>query len=242
MQKAAIVTGASRGIGRACAIRLASLSYTVIINCSKSVDELKETEQIIAKNGGKCICYIGDISLSEVAIDLYNIVKDNNLSLEVLINNAGISKVGLLQNIDFAEWNQIVNINLSSVFNMCKLAIPHMLAVHNGHIINISSVWGLCGASCEVAYSATKGAINSLTKALGKELAPSGISVNAIACGLVNTSMNSCFTKEELDLLTQDIPIGRMIEPDEVATCVEQLINMPSSLTGEVIKLDGGWI
>ena len=140
------------------------------------------------------------------------------------------------------DWNTLLNTNVTSVFNLSKLVIPDMLAKRSGHIINISSVWGLCGASCEVAYSTTKGAINAFTKALGKELAPSNIQVNAIACGAVDTSMNSCFSKEDLDDLCNEIPIGRMATPDEVAQLVSHIIEAPSYLTGEVIKMDGGWI
>lgn len=163
-------------------------------------------------------------------------------SIDVLINNAGISHIGLLQDMSIDEWNNIISINLTSVFSCCKLAIPYMLRAGHGSIINISSVWGVAGASCEVAYSATKGGINAFTKALAKELAPSGINVNAIACGVMDTEMNSCFTDEEIKNIIEEIPAGRMGCPDEAAALALSLSEGSSYLTGQVIVLDGGYI
>lgn len=242
--KNAIITGASRGIGRSIATLLAANGYNVVINNSKSENELLAVYEEIKKYPIKCGCYTGSLSNPDNALKLletaHNVFEDEPVS--ILVNNAGIAHVGLLQDMSFDEWNNIVNVNLSSVFYMSKLVIPDMLKESEGKIINISSVWGLCGASCETAYSATKGGINSFTKALGKELAPSNIQVNAIACGAVDTAMNSCFTKEDLDNLCDDIPAGRMAKPDEIAEFTLQLINAPTYLTCEVIKMDGGWI
>ena len=162
--------------------------------------------------------------------------------VDVLVNNAGISIIGLLQDLSFEDWNRILSANLSSVFHCAKLAIPGMIHNHSGKIINISSVWGVCGASCEVAYSATKGGINALTRALAKELAPSNIQVNAIACGAIDTEMNAFLSEEEKESLMAEIPAGRMGQPDEVAALVLQLITGNEYLTGQVIQLDGGWI
>lgn len=240
--KNAIVTGSSRGIGRAIAIALAKEGYNVLINSSKSKDDLLKVQEEVVALGAKCEVFVGNIGTPSVACDLFKFAKDTLGDVHVLINNAGISHVGLLQDMSFEEWDNILNTNISSIFNMCKCVIPDMVAKQAGKIINISSVWGLCGASCETAYSATKGAINSFTKALGKELAPSNIQVNAIACGAVNTTMNGCFSEEELNELACEIPIGRLAEPDEVASMVIQLINSPAYLTGEIIKMDGGWI
>ena len=142
----------------------------------------------------------------------------------------------------YEEWEHIVNVNLSSVFATCKLAIPDMISQKSGSIINISSVWGVCGASCEVAYSATKGGINAFTKALAKELAPSGINVNAIACGVIDTEMNHCFSPEERVAILDEIPAGRMGTPDEVAGLVLAISEGSSYLTGQIIALDGGYI
>ncbi len=162
--------------------------------------------------------------------------------VDVLVNNAGISYIGLLQDMTSDDWDRIVRTNLTSVFNCCRLAIPYMVEKKCGKIINISSVWGVAGASCEVAYSATKGGINAFTKALAKELAPSGIQVNAIACGAIDTEMNHFLNQEELIDLIDEIPAGRLGKAEEVADLAYHLGYKDSYLTGQVIGLDGGWI
>ena len=159
----------------------------------------------------------------------------------MLVNNAGIAYIGLLQDMTVSDWQRIVNTNLTSVFNCCKLAIPLMLSARQGKIINISSVWGNVGASCEVAYSATKGGINAFTKALAKELAPSNIQVNAVACGAIDTEMNQWMEEEDLIGLVEDIPAGRLGRAEEVADLVYHLGYKNAYLTGQVIGLDGGW-
>ena len=161
---------------------------------------------------------------------------------DLVINNAGISYIGLLQDMSPEEWDRIVRTNLTSVFNCSKLAIPHMLEQKSGKILNISSVWGNVGASCEVAYSATKGGINSFTRALAKELAPSNVQVNAVACGAIDTDMNHFLEKEELEALKEEIPAGRLAKPEEVAQLLLQLARSDSYLTGQIIGFDGGWI
>ena len=143
---------------------------------------------------------------------------------------------------EFEEWDNLIASNLSSVFHCCRLAIPGMVRNQSGHIVNISSVWGVCGASCEAAYSASKGGVNALTQALAKELAPSHIQVNAIACGAIDTEMNRFLSAEERDMLLEEIPAGRMGTPEEVADMVWSLTEGPAYLTGQVIRLDGGWI
>ena len=161
--------------------------------------------------------------------------------VDILINNAGISYVGLLTDMTANDWNRIVSTNLSSVFNCCHQAIPHMVHQKEGKIVNISSVWGCIGASCEVAYSATKGGVNSFTMALAKELAPSNIQVNAIACGAIDTSMNSFLSPDEKTALIDEIPSGRLGTTKEVADFVFEICHNNSYLTGQVIRLDGGW-
>lgn len=161
--------------------------------------------------------------------------------MDVLINNAGISYIGLLSEMSPENWQKVLNTNLSSLFYTSRNAIPLMLQNHRGKIINISSVWGECGASMEVAYSASKGGVNSFTKALAKELAPSGIQVNAIACGLIQTEMNLCFSEEERRSLIEEIPADRMGNTAEVAQMVSSVLSMPSYTTGQVFTIDGGW-
>ena len=174
--------------------------------------------------------------------ELFERIRKQFGTLDVLVNNAGVSYIGLLQDMSVQDWDKVIHTNLNSVFNCCKLAIPGMLSKKQGKIINISSVWGNVGASCEVAYSATKGAINAFTKALAKELAPSNIQVNAIACGAIDTEMNQWLEEEELISLVEEIPAGRLGRAEEVADLVYHLSYKDSYLTGQVIGLDGGWI
>lgn len=163
--------------------------------------------------------------------------------IDVLVNNAGIAHIGMLQDMTFDEWNKIISTNLNSVYSCCHEVIPHMLSVGGGSIINVSSVWGVCGASCEVAYSASKGGINAFTKALGKELAASNISVNAVALGAIDTDMNKCFSDEDINALVDEIPANRLGKPSEIANYIFSLAtNSSKYLTGQVIQIDGGWI
>ena len=160
---------------------------------------------------------------------------------DILINNAGISHVGLLTDMSLEEWNRVLQVNLTSMFCCCKHAIPPMVHEKSGRILNISSVWGNVGASCEVAYSASKGGVNGFTRALAKELGPSGITVNAIACGVIDTRMNRCFSEDERRQISEEIPVGRFGLPQEAASLALSLVNAPDYLTGQVITLDGGW-
>ena len=185
------------------------------------------------------ICDMGDFA---AVSELFARIEEQTGGIDILVNNAGISHIGLLQDMTIDEWNRIVATNLTSVFATSKLAIPHMLGCGAGKILNISSVWGNVGASCEVAYSATKGGINSFTKALAKELAPSNIQVNAIACGVIDTAMNQCFSEEEREALAEEIPVGRFGLPEEVASLALQICTGNDYLTGQIITLDGGWI
>lgn len=238
----AIITGASRGIGRAAAIRLASEYGRIAICCREDTQGLEETADHIRELGAQCMTFRGDMAVyEEVQAFLSQAVKTLGPP-QILVNNAGISHIGLLQDMDSDAWNRILHTNLTSVFNSCNLVIPYMLQKHQGRIINISSVWGLAGASLEVAYSASKGGINAFTKALAKELAPSNISVNAIACGLIDTEMNGHLSEKELAAILEEIPAGRMGRPEEAAELVHLLAQAPSYLTGQVIALDGGWI
>lgn len=240
--KNVIITGASRGIGRAAALLLASKGYNLMLNSSKSTEALLDVRREISRYPVQCEIYTGNVGDYSQAETLYNHAQKTLGTIDILINNAGISYIGLLQDMSTESWNNIITTNLTSVFHMSKLVIPDMVKKQSGTIINISSVWGICGASCEAAYSASKGGINALTRALGKELAPSNIQVNAIACGAVDTAMNSCFTAEEHAALCAEIPAGRMASPAEVAQMILWLITAPGYLTGEVIKMDGGWI
>lgn len=234
----AMITGASRGIGKAIAETLAGAGYDLILTCSNTLAELKETAASLEEKYGITCTALAADAADPAAVEKIFAHLDH---LEVLVNNAGISYIGLLTDMSIEEWQRIINTNLSSCFYTSRLAIPLMLQKHRGRIVNISSVWGNVGASMEVAYSASKGGMNSFTKALAKELAPSNIQVNAISCGVIDTAMNHCFSPEEMDALRDEIPADRLGQPEEVAKLVLQLIQAPAYLTGQVLTLDGGW-
>lgn len=238
MKPFALITGASRGIGKAIAVKLASQGYHLIITCKTSYPELLSLkEDLEQKYGIHCIAKQCDAKDMASVSALFEEISD----IDVVINNAGISHIGLLQDMSETEWNDIIATNLSSAFYTSKFAIPYMLKKHSGHIINISSVWGNVGAATEVAYSASKGGLNAFTKALAKELAPSNISVNAVACGYINTEMNHHLSPEDVSSLTDEIPVGRAGTCEEVAEAVWNLLNMPAYYTGQILTLDGSW-
>lgn len=243
MKKNALITGASRGIGKAIAITFAKAGYSLSLCCQNSADTLAALATHLKQEYGiQVLTFTGDVGDFSFVRNMVSQTLDTFGHLDVLINNAGISYIGLLTDMDITDWNRIVSVNLTSVFSTCRLVVPSMVSAKSGRIINISSVWGNAGASCEVAYSACKGGINAFTKALGKELAPSNICVNAIACGMIDTDMNRCFTKEEQRALIEEIPAGRMGLASEVAELALSLATGVTYLNGQIITLDGGWI
>ena len=237
--KTALVTGASRGIGRAIAEALAKEGYQLILTCNQSYEDLRKFAQNLEQDYSvSCHAVRTDMGNPAQVEALFSEITD----LDVLINNAGISHVGLLHEMTVEEWRRVMSVNLDSCFYTCKYSVPLMLKKHAGRILNISSVWGNAGASMEVAYSASKGGINSFTKALAKELAPSNIQVNAIACGVIDTAMNACFSEEDMEVLISEIPADRLGRPEEVAALVCQLLEAPTYLTGQIITMDGGFL
>lgn len=241
--KTALITGASHGIGKAIAQCLASHGIRLFLNCRSSEAELTTyAAQLTETFQVSCTPLIYDISDHDQVHAMFEEIHIMHETVDILINNAGISHIGLLQDMDIQEWNRVINTNLTSVFSCCKYAIPDMVSRKKGKIINISSMWGLTGASCEVAYSASKGGVNLFTQALAKELAPSNIQVNAIACGVIDTRMNACFDAEERADLENEIPAGRFAAPEEVAAFVYQLLTAPEYLTGQIIPFDGGYL
>ena len=241
-RKTVLVTGASRGIGKAIAIKFARKGYNVVISCIRNEDRLMQTKKEIENYQVPCLAYMGDMGDMDCCKELFAKIKKQFGGIDVLVNNAGVSYIGLLQDMSSEDWDKILHMNLTSVFNCCKLAIPYMVHQKQGKIINISSVWGVAGASCEAAYSATKGGINAFTQALAKELAPSNIQVNAIACGAIDTEMNAFLSEEDRQALTDEIPSGRFGRPEEVAELVLDLSENHHYMTGQIIRLDGGWI
>ena len=186
--------------------------------------------------------YAGDIADSGFTIPACEDAIEKLGQVDVLINNAGIAHIGLLTDMSLDEWDEMIGTNLSPLFYTAKAVVPAMVHAKSGNIINISSMWGTVGASCEVAYSAAKGGVNSFTKALGKELALSGIAVNAIACGVVDTDMNGMLSAEEKQELSDEIPAGRFCTPAEIAETALSIIKAPSYMTGQIIGVDGGYI
>ena len=239
MGQKAFISGASRGIGKAIAFQFASEGYDLYLTCKSHVEELERYGKKLEEQFSiSCQTFSCDMGNAEEVDRVFEQIKD----LDVVVNNAGISYIGLITDMTVEDWNRIMNTNLNAVFFVCRHAIPLMLRKKNGRIINISSVWGNVGASMEVAYSTTKGGMNAFTKALAKELGPSSIQVNAIACGVIDTEMNQCFDEEEREALIQEIPADRMGKTEEVAKLAYSLATGPEYLTGQIISLDGGWI
>lgn len=224
--KKALITGASRGIGRAIAEMLQN-EYELFLICRQNTD-------MMADLPGRH--YTGDVSDHSFVSEVFKDIP----SLDLLINNAGISHFGLIQDMTLSEWDTMIGTCLTSVYNTVNLAVPLMVRTGSGRIINISSMWGISGASYETAYSAAKGGVNTFTRALAKELAPSGIAVNAIAPGVVDTDMNKHLSDDEMKELISQVPAGRICSPEEVALAVYHLSEMPVYLTGQVITMDGG--
>ena len=238
----ALVTGASRGIGRAIALKLAEEGYDLVITCRTKYPELQAVAKEIAGKGVSCIPLqtdAGDFHATQAMFKDH--IKPAFKGLDLVVNNAGISYMGLLTDMTPDQWRQLMAVNVDSLYNICALAVPMMVSQKSGCIVNISSMWGQTGASCEVAYSASKGAVNAFTKALAKELAPSGIRVNAIACGAIETDMNKWMSFEDRQLLMDEIPMGRMGSPEEIAETVTFLASKKAGyITGQILGADGG--
>ena len=241
-QKTVFITGASRGIGAACARRFAKSCYRVFINCRKSIESLQDLKNELFENGGSCDTLIGDVSDPVQVEAMFSTIRKTVGGLDVLINNAGIAWLGLLTDMSNADWDRMIGTNLSSAFYCSRAAIPYMVSRKQGRIINISSMWGRTGASCEAAYSAAKAGLNGLTMALAKELAPSNIQVNAIACGVIDTAMNGCLSEEDKRSLQEEIPAGRFGTPEETADLVFDLAENHPYMTGQILGFDGGFI
>ncbi len=240
MSRTVLITGASRGIGKSIARAFAKLGDNLILTCRNNIEDLeKDAKALESEFGVTAGAFRCDVSDYEAVKALFAGIND----IDSLINNAGVAWIGLLTDMEKEDWDRVIGTNLNGLFNTTKFAVPLMVKKHSGRIINISSVWGNVGASCEVAYSASKGGVNSFTRALAKELAPSGISVNAVACGVIDTDMNrKHLSDEDLEVLRQEIPAGRLGKPQEVGEMALMLSNAPEYLTGQILTMDGGWI
>lgn len=239
MKKTVLITGASRGIGRECAIAFSKNGYNVVANYLNSEEQAFK----LAKEYDNIMPFRADVSdvnqvktMTEQAIHKFG-------GIDVLINNAGVALQKLFTDTSDEEWKRIFDINVGGVFNCTREIVKHMISKHDGKIINISSMWGECGASCEVAYSASKAAIIGFTKALAKELGPSGITVNCISPGLINTEMNSNLDKETVDGIVEETPLQMVGECRHIAEAALFLASSSSEfITGQVIGVNGGFL
>ena len=240
--KTVLITGSSRGIGAAIARRLND-EYKIIINYNKSKDKAFTLMEELRETNPNVIAIKANVSDESEVENMFSIAEKNFGHVDILINNAGISHFSLIQDIDFGTWKDVINTNLNSVFLNSKRAIPNMISKQYGVIINMSSIWGDFGASMEALYSTSKGAINTFTKAMAKELAPSGIRVNAIAPGIVETDMmKNDFSMEELEELKNEVATNRFAKPEEIAGLVSYLISDEASyITGDIIHINGGF-
>ena len=242
MLRTILITGASSGIGASTAIAFAKPNNRLILVSRKNREGLKKIEDEGRERGAEVLSILADVSDYEACKLLVQQAVERFGTIDLLANDAGVSHIGLFQDMTPDEWQRVMNVNIGSVMNLCHLVIPSMVHRHHGRIINISSVWGNVGASCEAVYSASKGAINSFTKALAKELAPSNIQVNAIAFGAIETPMNAWLSKEEAEALADEIPAGREGTKEEAAQMICMVADAPDYLTGQILTMDGGWI
>ena len=236
MNKVILITGASRGIGREIAITLAKEKNIIIANYNKSENKAKEL-----KEKYNIDIYKTDISQETQCRELVKYTLKKYKKIDVLINNAGIDKSQLITEVTKEDWDNIINTNLYSAFIMCQETVHNMIQNKKGCIINISSIWGQVGASMEVVYSISKAGMDGLTKSLAKELGPSGIRVNSIAPGFIDTDMNNIYNKEEITQIKEEIPLQKIGETIDIAKCVRWLIE-DEYTTGQVISINGGWV
>ena len=238
--KTALVTGSSRGIGKAIAFALAKAGCNIILNCSKSSDELVKTQNELKDMGYFSFSYLADVSDFEQCKEMFDKIYSLYSNIDILVNNAGISYVGLFTDSTPEDWKNVLDKNINSVLNCTYFTVPKMVQKKSGSIINISSIWGDRGASCEAVYSASKGAVNSFTKAMAKELGPSKIRVNAISAGVIETKMIDFLSSEEKEVLSDEIALMRFGKPEEIAQVALMLADERSEfLTGQVITVDG---
>ena len=238
--KVVIVTGGSRGIGAEIVNQLAMENYNVILNYHQSEKQAKEIQKYLLEKGKNIEIFKADVSKRDEVKTLVEFTIQKFKTVDILINNAGISQEKLFTQIKDEEWNHMLNTNLNSVFYCTQEVLPEMIRKQNGCIINISSIWGVTGGSCEVAYSTVKAGINGMTKALAKELGPSQIRVNSIAPGIIDTQMNNNLSIEEKEEIKEEIPLGKIGKTTDIAKCVKWLIE-DEYTTGQIISVNGGW-
>jgi len=243
MKKTVLVTGASRGIGRAIATIFAHNNYNVIINYLRSEREALALEETLKQRGCSVMVYQADVTQRVQVRAMIAESEKKFGSIDVLINNAGISQFKLFTEINEEEWENMLDVHLKGLFNCCQGVLPHMIHRKKGKIINIASIWGMVGASCEVHYSTAKAGMIGFTKALAKELGPSGIQVNCIAPGIIDTDMNKGLDETEKSQLLEEIPLQRFGKPEEIAALAFYLASPEADfITGQVLSPNGGFV
>ena len=240
MNKVIIVTGASRGIGREISRELAKKGYIIIANYNKSEKQILELKEELEKEKVKIDIFKADVSKRKETQQLVKYAIKKYGKIDVLINNAGISQIKEFTQITDKDWNNMININLNSVFYMTQEVCKNMIHNKNGCIINMSSIWGQIGASCESHYSVSKAGIDAMTKSLAKELGPSNIRVNSIAPGIIDTEMNKNLSSEDLKSIKEEIPLEKIGKAKDIEKCIEWLIE-DEYTTGQIISINGGW-
>lgn len=239
--KTVLITGGSKGIGKCIVEELAKSGFNVVFSYNNSKDQSLELQSNLVNQGYIVECQKANITVRQDIKNLVNYTINKFGNIDVLINNAGISQSKVFQDITDEDWNMMLNTNLTSAFYIIQEALPNMLHNKNGCIINISSIWGMVGASCEVHYSVAKAGLDGLTKSLAKELGPSNIRVNSIAPGYIQTDMNKQLLKEDIENLKEEIPLNKLGQPVDIAKCVKWLIE-DEYTTGQIISPNGGWV
>ena len=239
--KTVLVTGGSKGIGRAICEIFLNKGYNVAFCYSKDDEAAKEFMAAKSAVNDRLRCYKVDVSVNNEVEQMVADISDNFGAVDILVNNAAIGCIKLFTDMSEIEWQRILSVNLTGAFNCTSAVLPDMIRKKSGHIINISSMWGITGASCEVAYSATKAGLIGMTKALAKEVGPSNIRVNCIAPGVIDTEMNACLSDEDMDALTDEIPLGIIGTPLDVAKCA-LFLSESEFITGQVIGVNGGMV
>lgn len=243
IRKTALVTGASRGIGRAIALKMAKLGYNVAVNFFSSHTDAKKTVEEIQRCGVSAAAYCCDVADHKAVGSMAAKVEQDFGGIDLLVCNAGIAQQKLFTDIAEDEWDRMFDVNVKGVYNCCKAVLPMMIRKQSGKIITLSSIWGMAGASCEVHYSASKAAIIGFTKALAKEVGPSGITVNCIAPGVIATDMNSALSKQDMDALKDETPLGKIGSCDDVANCAAFLAEGSGDFfTGQILSPNGGFL